>query len=223
MQEFYYCERVDASFFAEPINAFTNIFFIIAAYMSYRYMKQQSSKLKVQNSIVMLSCILVCIGIGSFLWHTVALPWAMLADVIPITLFIYVYLFSFVHYVLEKKMSVAVSALVLFSIVNYGIENFVDKNLFNGSISYAPALLSLFILALFSKKKEGISLFISAIFLFLLSLVFRSIDFMVCESLAFGTHFLWHTCNATMLYMLMVFLIKSSKPAEQRQIFRQKK
>ncbi|MDF1880174.1 ceramidase domain-containing protein [Sulfurimonas sp. MAG313] len=210
MQEFYYCERMDASFFAEPMNAFTNVFFIIAAYMSYKYLHKNTPNTKAKTSIYILNFILIAIGLGSFLWHTIALPWSMLADVIPITLFMYVYLFSFVYYVLQKKLYVAVLALFVFSFVNYGVESYVDKDLFNGSISYAPALISLFILALFSKNKKHLSLFLSAIFVFLLSLVFRSIDFFLCESFSFGSHFLWHICNASMLYMLLIFLMRSS-------------
>jgi len=218
MQEFYYCERMDASFFAEPVNAFTNVFFIISAYMSYRLLQKEFPGSEAIYSVYLLSLILVSIGVGSFLWHTVALPWAMLADVIPITLFIYVYLFSFVYYVLKQKAGIGIFALILFSLVNYGVENYVDKDLLNGSISYAPALLSLFVLALFSRNKKQFPLFVSAIFLFLLSLVFRSIDFIICESLSFGTHFLWHTCNAIMLYMLMVFLISSSETKNRQEV-----
>lgn len=214
MHAFDYCERIDASFFAEPINAFTNIFFIIAAYLSYVYLQKSSSKVQTQNCVHILSNILVYIGVGSFLWHTFAAAWAELADVILITIFIYVYLFGFVRLVLEKKKSVAISALIAFSVLNYSITKYTDPNFLNGSIAYAPALLSLLTLALLARKKKRFSFLLLAILLFLLSLVFRSIDFIVCEFLSFGTHFLWHICNSIMLYMLMVFLMDSTSVKE---------
>jgi len=211
MQEFYYCERVDASFFSEPLNALSNVFFVIAAYMSYRYMKEQRFELGAKISLYSLNVILVSIGIGSFLWHTIAQPWAMMADVIPITLFIYVYLFCFVYYILETKVGIAILILFLFSILNYAVENYLDDKLLNGSIMYLPALLSLVVLAGFYRKKEGSVFFVFVVILFVISLVFRSIDFLVCGYLSFGTHFLWHICNAMMLYMLMVLLMRSDK------------
>lgn len=214
MQVFDYCERMDASFFAEPINAFSNIFFIMAAYFSYVYLQKSSSKPQTHYSVQTLNGILVCIGIGSFLWHTFATAWAEFADVIPITIFIYVYLFAFVRLVLEKKILVVTAALIAFTILNYSITKYADPSLLNGSIAYAPALFSLLVLAFLARKKEKFSFLLLAIFIFLISLLFRSIDFMVCGFLPFGTHFLWHICNAIMLYMLMVFLMDSTSVSD---------
>jgi hypothetical protein len=216
MRMFDYCERMDASFFAEPVNAFTNVFFILAAYLSYTYLQKSSSKVHTQNSIYILSTVLVCIGIGSFLWHTFATPWAELADVIPITVFIYVYLFAFVRLVLEQKIVTAVSALMIFTVVNYGMTRYADATFLNGSIAYAPALLSLLVLAVLARQKRRVSFLLQAIFVFILSLLFRSIDFMMCEAFSFGTHFLWHICNSIMLYMLMVFLMDTERVTEVR-------
>jgi hypothetical protein len=40
--------------------------------------------------------------------------------------------------------------------------------------------------------------------LFLVSLTFRGLDSHVCGDFAFGTHFLWHILNATVLGTLMI-------------------
>ena len=81
-----YCERVDAAFWSEPINAVTNAAFLIAAIWAWR-----RPDLPVMGRV--LTVILALIGIGSFLFHTFAQTWAGFADVLPILLFILVYIY----------------------------------------------------------------------------------------------------------------------------------
>jgi len=57
-----YCERVDAAFWSEPINAITNVTFLIAAIWVWR-----RPELTVMGRV--LTIILELIGIGSFLFH----------------------------------------------------------------------------------------------------------------------------------------------------------
>jgi hypothetical protein len=47
------------------------------------------------------------------------------------------------------------------------------------------------------------------------SLVFRTVDEAVCTAIPIGTHFLWHVCNAIMLYLLLAALIRGA-PAGKR-------
>ena len=82
-----YCERVDAAFWSEPINAITNAAFLIAAIWAW-----WRPNLTVMGRV--LTIILALIGIGSFLFHTFAQPWAGVADVLPILLFILVYIYA---------------------------------------------------------------------------------------------------------------------------------
>ncbi len=81
-----YCERVDAAFWSQPINAMTNAAFLIAALWAWR-----RPDLPVMGRV--LAVILALIGIGSFLFHTFAQTWAGLADVLPILMFILVYIY----------------------------------------------------------------------------------------------------------------------------------
>ena len=84
-----YCERIDATFWSEPLNALTNAAFIVAACaaaLRYRAAGVRDRFLRTLVGIVAL------IGIGSFAFHTLATRGAVLLDVIPITIFIYAYL-----------------------------------------------------------------------------------------------------------------------------------
>ena len=81
-----YCERTDFSYWSEPINAATNLVFIIAALVLWR----RSTGVPMAR---VLSVILFATGFGSFLFHTHATLWASVADVVPIGIFILTYLF----------------------------------------------------------------------------------------------------------------------------------
>ena len=82
-----YCERGhDPSFWAEPLNALTNIAFIIAAMAATRDYLAATPERRTPAAALLVALTYV-IGIGSFLFHVYATRWASLADQIPIALF----------------------------------------------------------------------------------------------------------------------------------------
>lgn len=83
-----YCERIDASFWAEPVNALTNLAFVIAAVVIANALVRDGQAVRKAWDLWLLAGLIAAIGVGSFLWHTLATPWSGLADVIPILLFI---------------------------------------------------------------------------------------------------------------------------------------
>ena len=76
-----YCERTDFSLWSEPLNAITNLAFLIAAVVMWR----RSQGVTIARA---LSVILFIIGIASGLFHTLATAWASAADVLSILIFI---------------------------------------------------------------------------------------------------------------------------------------
>ena len=82
-----YCERLDASYWAEPINAITNAAFLVSAVIMW----QRSQGVPLGRT---LALVLFAIGVGSYLFHTYAQVWAAIADVAPILLFILIYMFA---------------------------------------------------------------------------------------------------------------------------------
>ena len=82
-----YCERVHPGFWAEPVNAATNLAFVVAAAVMWR----RTAGLPLGRA---LSAMLAAIGVGSSLFHTVATLWASLADTAPIAGFILLYLYA---------------------------------------------------------------------------------------------------------------------------------
>ncbi|MEW8428994.1 MAG: hypothetical protein G8D61_04715, partial [gamma proteobacterium symbiont of Ctena orbiculata] len=73
-----YCERIDDSFWAEPLNAATNLVFLFAAAAQIRALRQSAEPIRRLWDLWALTGLLAAIGIGSFLWHTFATAWAEL-------------------------------------------------------------------------------------------------------------------------------------------------
>lgn len=201
-----YCERTDASYWSEPVNALTNAAFLVAALVCWRRATAAGDR-----PAQALCLILAAIGVGSFLFHTHAQVWAMMADVVPIQVFILVYLaLATVRFFAAPWWAgmLAAAAFVPASVLVARAIGAVFGPL-NGSVGYAPVpLLILGYAALLARRApataRGLALGAG---LLALSLVFRTIDGAVCGAFPLGTHFLWHLLNAAMLgWMIRVFV-----------------
>lgn len=206
-----YCERAgDPALWAEPLNALTNLAFLFAALRAGRdYWRMERHLCWRTLDMVLLIVILAAIGVGSGLWHLYATKQTMLADVIPITLFINLYLLSFLRRVMRLGWEWVAGLWLCFFMVTYVTQTIAPPDLFNGSIMYGPALLTLLALGWWAKRAAlpEFPLLGTAIVIFLLSITFRSMDRSICDLLPYGTHFLWHLLNAVVLYLLLRLLI----------------
>jgi hypothetical protein len=210
-----YCERTSAAFWAEPINALTNLAFLLAAYGALRLARQklQPWRWRWDWPIAWLIALIAIIGVGSSLFHTLATFGAMLADVIPIA----VYQISFLAIYSWRIANLprwAVGGLVaLFLLAGVAMGQVVPPSLherLNGSTSYAPALLFLGGMAFYHQRAGRLIAPFAlwqAIGLFLLSLTARTFDLVVCAQIPVGLHFLWHLFNAGVLYLTMRALL----------------
>lgn len=211
---FNYCERLSDGFWAEPANAITNLAFLLAAVLLIPplMISTRVSLLKAVD-IVLLISLLFAIGIGSFLWHTLATLWAGWADVIPIVLFISLYLLSFLFRVTGLSILHILICLVLFHLFNSGLQSFIPPDTLNGSIFYLPTLLALIMIGIYTRhtRHPTANRMLTAVMLFAISIVFRSIDFAICHLWATGTHFVWHMINAYVLYSLGMALIETMR------------
>lgn len=192
-----YCERLAPGFSAEPLNAISNFAFLVAAAYGLVVARREKSGF----SVHLLAWLVGIIGVGSFLFHTFASRWSMLADVIPITVFIYAY-FAFA---LRRFLDLSWVATLLFLgallAANVGLASLTPPGLLNGSFGYLPALVAALAiaLALRSRNHEAAFHLTAAAIILALSLVFRTADRVVCEAVPIGTHFIWHILNALVL------------------------
>ncbi|MEO1639606.1 MAG: ceramidase domain-containing protein [Pseudomonadota bacterium] len=197
-----YCERTDFSYWAEPINAVTNAAFIVAAIILWR----RSAGLPVAQ---LLCVILFAIGVGSYLFHTHATIWAMTADVVPIGIFILVYLFAVNWHIVPMRWWVALIATCGFFPYAAAVVWVTDQlPFFNISNFYWTVPLLLCIYAVPLQDRPGIlSGFLIGAAILAVSITVRSVDEILCSSIPHGTHFLWHILNAIMLgWMIHVYI-----------------
>lgn len=202
-----YCERLSPTFWAEPVNALTNVGFLVAAWFGWLLYRNHPSAAPGSAWLVLLVGV---IGVGSFLFHTLATPWAAAADVLPILAFQVGFLWIYGRSVIEWRPTAGLAAVALFiaAVVTSG----QFRELLNGSIAYAPAAATLAALAVFHARNahDGRYTLLVATGLFVISLTFRTLDEAVCAMIPIGTHFLWHLLNSLVLYLAVRALIIES-------------
>ena len=208
-----YCERTGPGLWNEPLNALTNVAFIIAGLIALRLWRAQPG-LTFRNGwdLLLLIALLFAIGIGSALWHTFATGWASAADTFPILLFISVYLLSFLARLAGCGVTGTVGWFALFQLANRGVKGQFPPDFLNGSVFYLPTWATLLIMSglLTTRRHPAARDFALATGVFTLSLLLRTVDESVCSALPSGTHFLWHVLNSIVLYMLLAALIHSA-------------
>lgn len=197
-----YCERTDPTYWSEPINAVTNLAFIIAAIFMWR----RSGPLMGGK---ILSAIVFAIGIGSYLFHTHATLWASLTDVVPIGIFILVYLYLTNLHIAGWPRWAAAIGTVGFLPFAAGITLILnDIPFFQTSNFYwsVPILLLIYAATLRRRVPRTARGFVVGAALLTLSITMRSLDETLCRAVPIGTHFTWHILNGVMLaWMIEVY------------------
>ncbi len=198
-----YCERTDASFLSEPLNLFSNAAFFVAAFLASRGLAEVAPQKQRPLKIMLALCVLV--GLGSSLFHSFAVRWAELADVVPIGLFILFYIGLFFRVLLERSWAQVGLAYAGFIVLTLVFSLAVDPQLVNRSQNYFGTLVFLFVLYYFAWKARipEARHYLLAGFVFILSITARALDMEVCDAFPLGTHFLWHTGNGVALYLVM--------------------
>lgn len=210
-----YCERVDPGYWAEPVNAITNAAFLIAALVCWRALGDRRDP-----GARLLIAILAAIGVGSYLFHTHAQVWSLMADVIPIQIFILVYLYLATARFFGAPWWGALAAVVAFVPYDIALARAIGAVFgpLNGSVGYVPVpILILGYAALLRRRApetaRGLATGASLLFA---SLFFRTIDEGVCRALPLGTHFLWHVLNGIMLGWMILVLIRHDARGHSR-------
>ncbi|WP_411839502.1 ceramidase domain-containing protein [Paracoccus sp. ME4] len=192
-----YCERTGPDYWSEPVNALTNLAFIAAALIMAGRLRGPGMGMG-----RVLAGVLFVIGVGSWLFHTHANRLTGLMDVLPILIFILLYVFAATRDFLGARPWVA--ALVTAGFLPYAALTVPLFSMVPGlgsSAGYAPVPLLILIYALLLRYRlpriaRGLAVGAGVL---ILSLTFRTLDQASCAVLPMGTHFLWHILNAVML------------------------
>lgn len=216
-----YCERTGPDFWAEPLNAVSNLAFIAAAVWG----AATARRLGLRAPIVWVLIVMAgAIGVGSFLFHTFANHWSELADVLPIWSFVAVFVLTAMRFLggLSAR-TVGVASLVIAAAALWVVTMATGEgntaaaaavgasDPLNGSGQYAPALVALLVFTglAWRKRHAAAPWLMAASATFLVSLGFRTLDRDICASLPIGTHFLWHLMNGLMIGLLLQMLVRT--------------
>jgi hypothetical protein len=219
---FIYCERgLDPGFWAEPLNALSNAAFVLAALLGLALWRARPAGRREIVTLVLIALVLA-IGIGSFLFHTLATRWAAVADTGPITVFMVAYLaYALRRFVALPWWGTALGlATFLVALPAAATLRCGAGPCLNGSVGYLPAFAALMLIGgvlLVRGRAAGPSL-IAAGLIFLAALTARSLDRTLCPytiltaSGGIGTHFLWHVLNGALLFVLLRAAILHGAP-----------
>ena len=190
-----YCERLGAGLWAEPLNAVSNLAFILAALLVW-------PRARAAPGGALLCAILFAIGVGSGLFHTVATAWASAADVVPIGLFILTYLYLTNRHILRLGRGMATLATLLFLPYAALLTPILDQTPFLRISNFywtVPLLLLAYAAGLRRRAPDVARGFVAGAALLAVSITLRSLDQSLCARWPVGTHFVWHLLNAAML------------------------
>jgi hypothetical protein len=222
---FLYCERgTNAALLAEPVNAVSNAAFLLAALVGLQLVMWRPPEER-NPDLFLLPVLVLFIGLGSLAFHLYADRGTALADVLPISLFMLVYL----GFALNRFLGVPVGFTVLLVIGFAAIVAMTGqvrcwdggigipgpeiqsvKLCLNGSLFYLPALAALIVvgLVLHERGHRAAPWLLWAAAIFAVSITLRSLDLALCDKVVMegrkvGTHFAWHVLNALMLFLLL--------------------
>lgn len=245
-----YCERAgDGALWAEPLNAVTNLCFIVAAVLAARALihhnqtrhsgagrdpssvvtiaqtrdamdwpkslspLRSGSRLRGNDKMMdlwLLIAALFAIGIGSGLWHLHPTGTTVLMDVIPITLFINIYLLSAMRRLFGLGWRRTLSWFGLYWMMTIAAQLTLPPDLLHGTIMYIPTYVAMVAItyAISRRDRPLGKVFALVTTVWSASLIFRTVDLEICTALPIGTHFLWHTLNAWVLWRLLMVLVR---------------
>lgn len=197
-----YCERLGPGYWAEPVNALTNLAFLIAAALMWR----RSAGLPLARAMVAL---LAVIGMGSYLFHTHANRLTSVLDVAPIAGFILLYVFAASRDFLGlKPWQAGLSAVAFLPYAAVTVPLWAMVPGLGSSAGYAPVPVLILLYAWLLRRsapETAKGLAIGAAIL-VLSLTFRTLDGPLCDANPLGLHFVWHLLNGAMLaWMIEVY------------------
>ena len=192
-----YCERLDASFWAEPLNAMSNLYFIAAGFLLWRLRSPRAS---------LIATLVILIGLGSFSFHTFANRLTGLIDVLVIAIYLVTFAFLIPKQWSIKSLLIQLGSTLLFIIIIVLTQ--LLMNLLKSSLPWLPpgmylgAWLALIVYAIatqYSNRPAARFLWV-AVFVFPFSLLSRQVDMPLCD-LTSGSHWLWHLLNGVTLYL----------------------
>ena len=205
----YYCERVSNDFFGEPINAFTNIFFIFTAILILRFYRDYFTFLSIS-----------LIGISSFAFHTYSNSFTGILDILAIVLFMIIYVTKIYKSLFAFNYMKSFMIAILFILICFISGSLLKTTILGTSGFYFPIIIHLLFLSIYFNLKKfsqyNLKFLYYSIILFSVSVILRTLDKKICNFFPIGTHFLWHMLNAFFLFYIVKFYVYTETEPPQK-------
>jgi hypothetical protein len=222
---FRYCERgTSEALLAEPLNAASNGAFLLAALAGLALLLLRPREERSADHFLLVGLVLL-IGLGSLAFHLFATEGTELLDVVPIGIFMLVYLgFALNHFLgvpagFMVLLVIGFTALMALTMQVQCWEGAIGipgpelqgmKPCLNGSIFYLPALIALIVVGLLAEERghRAAPYLLWAAAILAVSVTLRSLDMALCDQAVIagqkvGTHFAWHVLNGLALFLLL--------------------
>lgn len=209
-----YCERLAPGLWGEPINALTNLAFLVAGASLIWMLARQPGRAPVR--IWILPVMTAVVGLCSLAFHTFATEFTGLLDTMSIGAFILIATVVTVHQIWTVPWRWAWLAAPGFIAFTLGFAAALAQ--IGGVRTVLGGYLSAFIVLIgfglairwtapVEVRRFG-NLLLWTAALFAVSLTVRTLDSPLCAGLPIGTHFLWHCLNATVLFLVSYAVIR---------------
>jgi hypothetical protein len=206
-----YCERLGPGPTAEPLNALSNLGFLLAAAWLLLRAREAGSPPYARA----LAAIIFLIGLGSLSFHVFATRGTEILDTLCIAVYVHFFIACWFRHSFGWPWSRAVLPMLAFLLLNAWLAGAVPA----GALNLPPlAALLLMAIALLAGRRAGGARLAAAAAVFLLSLYLRTMDMAWCPSLPIGTHWLWHCLNAITLTLVTLSLDPRRAPATARPV-----
>ena len=223
---FLYCERgTSEALLAEPVNAASNAAFLLAGLAGLWLLLRRPKAARGADHVLVIALVFL-IGLGSLAFHLLADRVALLADVVPIDVFMLVYLGFALNRFLGVPPGWTVLTLIGFAAIvalttelkcwggGIGLPEAAAatgaSECLNGSLVYLPGLIAMVVVGalLAERKHPAASYILWAAAVFAVSVTLRSLDLALCDAYAvegrkIGSHFAWHLLNGLALFLLL--------------------
>src|ERR687894_2551278 len=168
-----YCERVGPGLLAEPLNAVSNISFLLAAWAAWVLASRTGA---LSSGVRVLIALGAAVGIGSILWHTYPTMLTLVLDSVPILIFIMWYIWLYARNVIGMPPVLAGASAVVFLLATLLAIPF--SGILHGAIVYTPGLIVTLVLGVFHAREQTSARFtlLAAAGVYLAALFFRTID-----------------------------------------------
>jgi hypothetical protein len=205
-----YCERLGSGLLAEPLNVFSNLFFIAASVILLQHVRANSTAHPkwLRFLIIMVGAI----GVGSTVFHMEPNHLTVLFDTVPIYTFLVATLLLLV-YKMTRSWEQTLYFVGFYGLLQIAVTIVVPQSFLNGSIRHLITAVTASGLLAVSIQRYGRRSWwlLATIVVYGLAILMRSIDPAACANFRLGTHFIWHILAATTCFLAVVYVASIDK------------